>query len=678
MDEQKKAPEELKLEDILKEFHEERPEEEEQEDILIWTGSADMINNREPAVPRDTVRLDAITRAVKEHSDDVPEDTVRFTPVGQAEAEEPVYMPQPEEPAVEPFSEKWEPDYEDPIGEYVPPQPIVFKPKSRFWELKRKLVAGPEKRYYDLLELGVGKLQLAIFANLLVFLVSAGATLMQGLGGIGEERTKLVIFIQFLSLLLSAMLGSYQLMEGFSDIFRKRFSLNSLLLFSLAACLIDGIFCLQQQRIPCCAAFSLNMTMSLWSTYHKRCAELGQMDTMRKATHLRSMVGVEDYYEGRAGFLRGEGDVEDFMDTYHQSSGCEKVMSWYALAVLLLSLAVGILAAALYSVSVGFQAFTASLLVAVPASSYVALSRPMALLVRRLHDVGTVLCGWQGVKGLSKTAVFPLLDGDLFPAGTVKLNGLKIYGSRKTDEVISYAAALITASGSGLASLFEQLLESRSGYHYEAEQLRSYSGGVGAVINGEAVLAGNISFMNSMGVEMPEGARVNQAAYVAIDGVLCGVFALTYSRDRYAAASLTTLCAYRGLNPLLVDGDFMLTEGFLRGKFQVNTRRILFPEPVDRAELLEKQPKEDATVLALTTKDTLVSIAYAVTGARTLRSASILGVVIHLLGGILGLAMMLVLGFLGAEHLLTPTNVLLYELLWLIPGLLITEWTRAV
>ena len=51
---------------------------------------------------------------------------------------------------------------------------------------------------------------------------------------------------------------------------------------------------------------------------------------------------------------------------------------------------------------------------------------------------------------------------------------------------------------------------------------------------------------------------------------------------------------------------------------------------------------------------------------------------IHLLGGIMGLAIVLILGLLGVAELLTPVNMLLYELVWLIPGLLITEWTRSV
>jgi hypothetical protein len=122
----------------------------------------------------------------------------------------------------------------------------------------------------------------------------------------------------------------------------------------------------------------------------------------------------------------------------------------------------------------------------------------------------------------------------------------------------------------------------------------------------------------------------------------------------------------------------MLTEGFPRNKFGVNTRRIAFPSRKVRAELAGKQPPEDAPALALTTTDGLAPAAFAVTGARALHSASVVGVVIHMIGGILGLLMMLALGIVGAEYLLTPSNILLYELLWMIPGLLITEWTRSV
>jgi hypothetical protein len=244
---------------------------------------------------------------------------------------------------------------------------------------------------------------------------------------------------------------------------------------------------------------------------------------------------------------------------------------------------------------------------------------------------------------------------------------------------VAYGTALISACGGGMEPLFSALLESRNGYHYTAKELRSYpSGGVGGEVNGESVLAGTLRFMQDMGVEMPAGTKINQAVYVAIDGQLSGVFAITYGKIRATTAAMTTLCAYRKLMPVLTTSDFMLTESFIRSRFGVNTKRILFPERAVRCELAQIQPEEGTPALALNTQEGLAGPAFAVTGARAVHKACRLGVAVHMLGGILGLVMMLLLAVLGAQHLLTPGNVLLYELLWMIPGLLFTEWARAV
>ncbi len=681
MDEQEKRPleEVFTLEDILKEFgsFEDTNAPQPEEDVRVWDGQIPD-GPPAPADPQDTVRLEEITHAVRQ-LEEVSDETQRFAPVGMPDAEEPEPVPLPvQEETVEPFSQEWEPEYEQPIGEYIPPEPIVFRPKNRLQELKRKLVEGPEKRYYELMARGTGKLQAAIVCSLIVAALAAGSTAMHALGMVGPDRIKTLVFGQLLFLLLSAMLGSYQLMEGAGDIFRKRFSLNSLLLVTFIACLADALLCLKYLHIPCCGAFSLNMTMSLWNTCQKRKTEMSQMDTMRKATQLDGLKECPEGYEGRTVLVRREAQVEDFMDTYAVPSGLSKTLSVYALAALFVSIGIGAAAAVLESVPQGVHNLCAALLVAMPATAFITLSRPKALLERRLHKLGTVLCGWQGVKALSRSVVFPLTDMDLFPAGSAKLNGVKFYGSREPDQIIAYAAALIGADGGGMAPLFMQLLESRSGYHYEAENLQSYSGGIGGDVCGEPVLAGTLSFVQSMGVDMPEGTRVSQAVYVVIDGSLAGVFAVSYNKTKTAATGLTTLCAYRGLTPVLTAGDFMLTEGFLRSKFGVNTRRIAFPDRQEKDHIRALEPEEESPSLALTTRDGLAGAAFAVTGARALKLAGICGVVIHMLGGILGLLIVLALTIVGAEQLLTPANLLLFELIWVIPGLLITEWTRNV
>ena len=693
MENWEKDTSDLNIDDILKEFGSSQPEEpaevppvDPEEDVVVWDGKPIQRDEIPPAIPEDTVRLNDITKVIKEKMA-VTDETIPFTPVGgESVPEEPVFIP-PEEPKTEPYSQEWEPEYEKPMGEYTPPEPIVFRPRSRLRELKKKLIAGPEKRYYELVELGFGKLQLAILLCGFVAILSAMTAGMHAVGMVPQERMRLLVFGQFLGLLLAALLGSYQLMEGFSDLIKRRFSLNTLLMFSLVACVADGIICLSQERVPCCAPFSLNMTMSLWSAYQRRNTEMGQMDTMRKAVRLDSVVLEEDVYHEMPGVFRGEGQVEDFMDTYRITPGPERTINTYSVVALFLSLAIGIAAGVLTGrkegipggITTGVRLFSASLLVAVPATSYIAVSRPVAILQRKLHKLGTVLCGWQGVSALNTKLAYPLSSEDLFPAGAVKMNGLKFYGSRNPDQVVAYGTAVMVADGGGLAPLFSQLLESRNGYHFEVETLRRYpNGGVGGVVNGEAVLVGTRTFMKEMDVDVPESANISQAVYVAVDGVMNGVFAITYNRTKSTALGLTTLTAYRRLIPVITSGDFMITEEFIAGKFGVKTKRMAFPERSVRDELANRQPDEEAEVVALTTQEGLAGAAFSITGARALRSACVTGVAIQMMGGILGLLIMLALSVVHAEYLITPEHLLLYELIWMIPGLLITEWARVV
>ena len=562
--------------------------------------------------------------------------------------------------------------------ELVPPR-ILFAPRSRLKELKKDLVSGPEKRYYALSEIGTGRLQLALLLNVIVVLICAAVTTMFTLNMVPENRLRLVIFSQVLAMLVSALLGSHLMIDAIAELLKGRFTVNTLLTVTFAACLVDGVFCLMDLRVPCCAAFSLAMTMALWARLQKRNTEMAQLDTMRKAIRLNGIVKVDDYYNGKDGLLRKEGQVSDFMDTYEKPSTPEVLQSIYAAISLLICIGIAVFAGVLHGVPMAIQIFSTSLLVAVPASFFVSISRPTAILETRLHMVGTVLCGWAGVRDLVGKAVFPLRDQDLFPQGSVKLNGVKFYGERTPDEIVSYSAALIGVCGGSLVPVFQQMLKSRNVSSAKVDTFRNYGeGGIGGEIQGEPVLLGTLKFLQDMGVEIPEGTMVNQAVYVAIDGQLCAVYAISYAKMRSAAAGLVTLCGYRKLSLVKLPGDFMLTEEFLRNKFSIKSKRVIFPAREEGLLLRRFRPDPSEPVLALTTRDELVSSAYAITGARALRQSTRLGVAIHLLGGILGMIIMLALGYLGSTELLTPTNVLLYQLIWAVPGLLVTEWTRVV
>ena len=559
------------------------------------------------------------------------------------------------------------------------PAPIIFRPKQRLRELKRELIAGPEKRYYELSEKGVGKLQLAMLVCVIVVLVSAGAACLYGAGLVPENRMRLMVFGQVLVMLIGALMGCQLMIEGVSDLFRGRFTLNMMLVISFFASCADAYFCLNELRVPLCAAFTLAVLMALWSAYHRRTTEMGQMDTMRKAVRLDSLVKCPEFLDGKSAYLRGEGQVADFMEHFDEIPRPERFQNIYAVAALLASAAIAVLAGLLHGVSMGVQIFSTSLLVAVPASFFVTITRPMAMLERRLHRLGTVICGWQGIKGFSGKAMFPLRDEDLFPGNSCKMNGVKFYGQRTPEVVIAYAAALMRANGGSLAPTFEELLTSRAGVRYEAQNLQFYgNGGIGGEICDEPVLMGSLDFLKDMGVEIPEGTMVKQAVYVAIDGELSGLFAIAYPRMKYAVSGLVTICGNKRLNPVILAEDFMVTGPFLKERFGVRSKRMIFPDREKRQELRQRKPEEGVPALALTTQEGLAPAAYAITGSRAVRTAWSLGMAIHLLGGILGLLIMAALAYLGSTELLTPLNILAYQLVWMVPGLLVTFWPRTI
>lgn len=676
--EEEPVPEEP--EDDVRVYEKEQPAAETPAQDLTETVRFTPVANQDPGLDGDTVRLDAgaVADAVRKAAV-ASGDTMVFTPLGDGAEdaqEEPAAVPIPE--GAEPFSRNWEPHYEEPMGEYVPPEPIVFRPRSRLTELKKKLVAGPERRYYALAEDGVGKYQVLIFLNMLVVALASGAVVLHQMGMVQPDRMRLLVFGELFAMLISALLGSDRLLSGFINMFKGKFNLDSLLTVTFAVCVTDCVFCLQEIRVPFCAAFCLTMTFSLWAEFERRNTEMGQMDTMRKAIRLNRVSKAPGCFEGRPGFRVSDGEVEDFMDRYQEVSGPEKLMNVYALIALLACTAIGVMGGLLGGVSNGFRVGSIALMAAAPATAFICQTRPMSVLERRMHKLGVVLCGWSGVKAACGAGVVPLTDSDLFPGGSVKVNGVKFYSQRDPDETVSYATALIEASGMGIANLFTQLLDSRYGRHYDAQNFRYYeNGGIGGEVCGESVLVGSLSFLQEMGVELPEGARVSQAVYCAVDGELCGVFAMAFGKLKGVSAALGTLSGHRGLTPVLITGNFLLSESFIRAKFNANTRRFAFPSMAEREKVgLWNPTPEESTVCALTTQEGLAPMAFAITGARALRSAVNVGTWLHILCGVLGMVIVLLLSIVEGIALLTPANLLVLELIWALPGLLITEWTR--
>lgn len=648
------------------------------EDIIREYSSKSSADKSSQQNQDNTVRL-GDTRPIDKVTPSLEPDQHDTKPLPDLDKDVRVYTPsrsKAKKSPTEPYTASWEPEYDAPMGDYVPQEPIIFPQKNASQTLQQKLAEGSDHQYQKLNKSTLGQLRAGILLNLVLFFTAAGTAFLYH--QVDGQKLKLMILGQVLVLLLSAVVGCKRLLEGVTDMFHHRFRLNSLLVITLAVCWIDALLCMKSLQLPFAAVFSLQMVMAQWAEYQRLQSQISQLDTLRKATELTAIVKNANYYKGQPAYQAIQGQPENFPGIDQEPSRAEKLLCCYALLVVaaggLLALATGIL----YGASTGVRVYAAALLGSVPATAFICFQRPLAILERRLHKLGTVLCGWKGIQHIEKQGYYPLTHEDLFPGNHVKLNGVRFYGERNPNTIVSYVSALMKADGGSLAKPFEQLRSSRNARICKVEELTSYPGGVGGQIDGLSVIAGTLEFIENMGVELPEVSRIPHAVYAAVNQSLCAVFAVNYSRSKSSAAGLRTLCDSRHVKPILVDCDFAMTDLFLEQKLGVDTRRMQFPDCMTRMTLSEKEPAPDAPVIALTSRDGLIQRAFVVTGGAAMRSSWRYGAAVHMLGGGIGFMAVALLALSGASMLLTPYNLLLYSCLWMIPGLLITEWTRNV
>ena len=152
---------EFDLDDILREFHDDSDEDAKdtasEEELDVDVLLVEEVSSPAPEQPE----APETAEAPEETPDPVSSgDTVRFDPEALSkEAEE--AAPSDDARAIDDLiAEALSGSGSDAPAPEAPQQhqtpPITFDPHQRLRELKKKLVAGPGKRYYELTELGIG------------------------------------------------------------------------------------------------------------------------------------------------------------------------------------------------------------------------------------------------------------------------------------------------------------------------------------------------------------------------------------------------------------------------------------------------------------------------------------------------------------------------------------------
>ncbi len=317
-------------------------------------------------------------------------------------------------------------------------------------------------------------------------------------------------------------------------------------------------------------------------------------------------------------------------------------------------------------------AFAAATCVSVPLVNMLSVNLPLNRLSKIASRCGAMIIGYPAVEQFSNTNAVMLDAKELFPKGTVLLNGIKTFGGQRIDEAIVDATALMCAIGGPLSDLFDQIIKSRrdmlpkiDNVTYEDDR------GVTGWVSGRRILVGNRELMEAHEIEPPSrdyeekyihgGKKI---VYLASGGDLVAMFIVSYNSDRRRALELRRM-EDNGISLIVRTCDPNITPLLLAECFGLETHGIrVLPERLGSIYTELTGEPQERTAALLATKGRSTAMMRMLTACVRQRSNISAAVILQNIAVILGFLLVAFLTCYSGLQQLSTSALLLYELFW--------------
>ena len=294
---------------------------------------------------------------------------------------------------------------------------------------------------------------------------------------------------------------------------------------------------------------------------------------------------------------------------------------------------------------------------AAPIAMLITFPMPFFISIKSLIRSGSTIAGWSGLYDIGKAKHLIVTDGDLFPKGCVKISRTRVFAGMEPERIISFAGSIISASGSAMVHPFAELMRKAGGGLMPVEAFSVHeSGGLTAMIDGEDVYCGNAAFMRLMGVVL------NNGVYIAVAGVICGVFEMEYTASDAVKSALEELVG-SDRHAIFAVRDFNITPSMLSVKFDMPTDGFDFPPYSERYAISGTEPSEASKPAALISREGLSALVSLADHGKMLFSRIRLSVMLSVVSAVVGMLVMFILSLSALPSVVTALS---YLLAWLL------------
>lgn len=523
----------------------------------------------------------------------------------------------------------------------------------------------PDKaaRFYDKHIAGLRlRTRIAFVLCVLMAYISYGLPVPGALADVGVKSA--VCLIMMISVMFC---GLDIITTGIMSIVRFKLHASALIVVSCLLCMIDAFLSaasVSEKVVPFCVIPALTIAFTLLGSVMNARSNKIILNTAAASKHPYVVTAESELSGGDITLVKGRKPIDGIVRRTEEDGPDESVFGVLTPYFVVAALVLSIIAAVISKSFSSFAHILSGIFVcAAPIAMLLTFPLPFFISIKSLIRSGSTIAGWSGLYDIGKAKHLIVTDGDLFPKGCVKISRTRVFAGMEPERIISFAGSIISASGSAMVHPFTELMRKAGGGLMPVEAFSVHeSGGLTAMIDGEDVYCGNAAFMRLMGVILPEKYVLNNGVYIAVAGVICGVFEMEYIVSDAVKSALEELVG-SDRHAIFAVRDFNITPSMLSVKFDMPTDGFDFPPYSERYAISGAEPSEASKPAALISREGLSALVSLADHGKMLFSRIRLSVMLSVVSAVIGMLVMFILSLSALPSVVTALS---YLLAWLL------------
>lgn len=504
--------------------------------------------------------------------------------------------------------------------------------------------------------------RIAFVLCVLMAYISYGLPVPGALADVGVKSA--VCLIMMISVMFC---GLDIITTGIMSIVRFKLHASALIVVSCLLCMIDAFLSaasVSEKVVPFCVIPAMTIAFTLLGSVMNARSNKIILNTAAASKHPYVVTAESELSGGDITLVKGRKPIDGIVRRTEEDGPDESVFGVLTPYFVVAALVLSIIAAVISKSFSSFAHILSGIFVcAAPIAMLLTFPLPFFISIKSLIRSGSTIAGWSGLYDIGKAKHLIVTDGDLFPKGCVKISRTRVFAGMEPERIISFAGSIISASGSAMVHPFTELMRKAGGGLMPVEAFSVHeSGGLTAMIDGEDVYCGNAAFMRLMGVILPEKYVLNNGVYIAVAGVICGVFEMEYIASDAVKSALEELVG-SDRHAIFAVRDFNITPSMLSVKFDMPTDGFDFPPYPERYAISGAEPSEASKPAALISREGLSALVSLADHGKMLFSRIRLSVMLSVVSAVIGMLVMFILSLSALPSVVTALS---YLLAWLL------------